>query len=65
MATALPPPFDLQTALNWDRDQKMAKAAQLAGGDQGAEVPPQDATQLDLNAVVAMGARIDGAEGVS
>ncbi|KAI9187007.1 hypothetical protein LWI28_023301 [Acer negundo] len=27
MAIALPPPFDLQTALNWDREQIMAKAA--------------------------------------
>ena len=33
VATALPPHFDLQAALNWDRDQIMAKAAQLSGRD--------------------------------
>ena len=33
VATALPPPFDLQASLNWDWDQIMAKAAQLADGD--------------------------------
>ena len=33
VATALPPPFDLQAALNWDRDQIMAKAAQLVDGN--------------------------------
>ena len=33
VATALPPPFDLQVTLNWDRDQIMIKAAQLAEGD--------------------------------
>ena len=27
VATALPPPFDLEAALNWDREQIMAKAA--------------------------------------
>ena len=30
VATALPPPFDLEAALNWDWEQIMAKAAQLA-----------------------------------
>ena len=29
VATALPPPFDLQAAFNWDRDQIMAKATQF------------------------------------
>ena len=50
MATALPPPFDLQAALNWDRDQIMAKAAQLAGGDQEAEATTQDADQTNQEA---------------
>ena len=27
VATALPPPFDLEATLNWDREQIMAKAA--------------------------------------
>ena len=40
VATALPPPFDLAAALNWDREQIMAKAAQIAGGDQETEAPP-------------------------
>ncbi|KAK4860049.1 hypothetical protein QYF36_016388 [Acer negundo] len=34
VAKALPPPFDLQLALNWDREQIMANAAQFAGKDQ-------------------------------
>ena len=33
VATALPPHFDLRATLNWDRNQIMAKAAQLSGGD--------------------------------
>ena len=33
VATALPPTFDLQTALNLDRDQIMAKAAQFFDAD--------------------------------
>ena len=27
VATALPPPFDLEAALNWNREQIMARAA--------------------------------------
>ncbi|KAI9186781.1 hypothetical protein LWI28_020781 [Acer negundo] len=42
VATALPPPFDLHAALNWDHEQIMAKAAQLVGDDQAQEDPPQD-----------------------
>ena len=42
VAIALPPPFDLQAALNWDRDQIMVRATQLVGEDQEQEVPPQD-----------------------
>ncbi|KAI9186208.1 hypothetical protein LWI28_014883 [Acer negundo] len=42
IATALPPPFDLQTTLNWDREQIMAKAAHLASEDQAQEDSPHD-----------------------
>ena len=41
----------------------MAKATQLADGDQEAEVPPQDAVQPDQEAGIAVGALLDGAEG--
>jgi hypothetical protein len=64
VATALPIPFDLQATLNWDQDQIMTKVAQLAEVDQEAEVPPHDAAQLDPSIGVAMGASIDGVEGI-
>ena len=63
VATALPPPFDLEAALNWDREQIMAKAAQLAGGDQEAEAPPQEVAHLGHEADVAAEVQLDGTEG--
>ena len=47
VAMALPPPFDLQATLNWDRDQIMAKAAQLLGSDPDREVAPENVAHLD------------------
>ena len=47
VATALPPPFDLRATLNWDRDQIMAKAAQLSGGDPGQGTPPTNLVDTD------------------
>jgi hypothetical protein len=63
VATALPPPFDLEAALNWDREQIMTRAAQLAGGDQEAEAPPQEKAHPGQEAVVAAGVQQDGTEG--
>ena len=60
VATALPPPFDLEAALNWDREQIMAKAAQLAGGDQEAEAPPQEVAHSGHQADVAAEVQNDG-----
>ena len=42
VAKAFPPPFDLHTTLNWDRDLIMARATQFE--DQDQEGPPQAAT---------------------
>ena len=63
VATALPPPFDLEAALNWDREQIMTRAAQLAGGDLGAEAPPQEMVHLGQEADVAVEVRHDGVVG--
>ena len=63
VATALPPPFDLEAALNWDREQIMTRAAQLAGGDQETEVPPHEVAHPGQEAVVAAGVQHDGTEG--
>jgi hypothetical protein len=63
VATALPPPFDLEAALNWDREQIMAKAAQLAGGDQETEAPPQEVAHPGQGADVAAEVQLDGTEG--
>ena len=60
VATALPPPFDLEAALNWDREQIMAKAAQLAGGDQEAEAPPQEVAHSGHQADVAAEVQNEG-----
>ena len=63
VAIALPPPFDLEAALNWDREQIMAKAAQLAGGDQEAETLPQEVAHLGHKADVAAEVQHDGVVG--
>ena len=62
VATALPPPFDLQAALNWDQDYIMARVAQLIDGDQEEEVPPQDAAHPGQGAGIAVGVQLDGAK---
>ena len=65
VTTALPPPFDLQAALNWDREQIMAKVAQLSNGDQEAEAPPQDASHPGQRVSAAAGFQLDGIEGAA
>ena len=60
VATALPPPFDLEAALNWDREQIMTRAAQLAGGDQETEVPPHEVAHPGHQADVAAEVQNDG-----
>ena len=65
VATALPPPFDLEAALNWDREQIMAKADQLAGGDQETEAPAQEVAHPDQEVDVAAEDQLDGTEGTN
>ena len=60
----MPPPFDLEAALNWDQEQIMAKAAQLVGGDQETDAPPQEVAHPDQEADTAAEVRLDGTEGV-
>ena len=42
----------------------MVKAAQLADGDQEAEVPPQDAAHPGQGVGITVGVQLDGSEGV-
>ena len=63
VAIALPPPFDLEAALSWNREQIMARAAQLEGGDQETEVPPQEVVHPGQGAGTAVEVRLGGTEG--
>ena len=62
VANALPPPFDLAAALNWDREQIMTKAAQLAGGDQETEAPPHEVAHPGQGVEAAAEIQLNGTE---
>ena len=63
VATALPPPFDLEAALNWNREQILARAAQLDGGGQETEVLPQEVVHPGHMADVVAEVELGGTEG--
>ncbi|KAI9181943.1 hypothetical protein LWI28_020329 [Acer negundo] len=61
VATALPPPFDLQAALNWDQEQIMAKASQLAGQTQDL-MPSSEVILVEGEEEDAAGTRVPKVE---